>query len=171
MIVYVTDMGHFLEDGRLPLDIPAPAWRFAAYLGAVIEAATAHAFGEVVSTPLHCRRKPGHRPCPGRLQVRHQDAPAEIAWRCPKCGEEGVISGSAGTPWDLSPSRTPRLDDHLVLLTEAEYRTIGKVKIPDRDALRLVADAWLNEVGVWLLRSATPPTRTAIRRSGTESAT
>jgi hypothetical protein len=83
--------------------------------------------------------------------VRRQDVPAEIAWRCPGCGEEGVISNWPGTPWDLSPSRMSRPDDRAILLTESEYQTLRNVQILDRDAQRLVAGAWLNEVRVHLV--------------------
>ena len=83
--------------------------------------------------------------------MRRQDVPAEIAWRCQRCGEEGVISNWPGTPWDLSPSRTPRPDDRVILLTESEYQTLCNVKILDRDAQRLVAGAWMNEIGVHLV--------------------
>src|SRR5207244_2873757 len=48
----------------------APAKRFAAYLGGVVSAATAHLPGEVIATDLACHRRAGHKPCPGWLLVR-----------------------------------------------------------------------------------------------------
>src|SRR5215471_16042054 len=111
-------MGHYLNDGLLALDLPAPAWRFAAYLGAVVQAATIQPAGRLLATPLPCRRRPGRRPCPGRLQARRLEVPAEIVWHCPACAEEGVIRGWKATLWDFSPVRTSRPEDVEVLLSE-----------------------------------------------------
>jgi hypothetical protein len=148
--VYVTDMGHYLHEGRLPLDIPAPAWRFAAYLGALVQAASLQPAGQLLATPLPCRRRPGRRHCPGRLQVRRLDVPPEIVWGCPACGEEGVISGWKGTPWDFSPPRTPGPEDVEVVLAEPEYRMLRDIEVLDRDAYRVIAGARLTGDGVLL---------------------
>src|SRR5690242_12938633 len=122
-------MGHYLDEGRLPLDIPGPARRFAAYLGALVQAASLQPAGHLLATPLPCRRRPGRRVCPGRLQVRRLDVPAEIVWGCPACAEEGVISGWKGTPWDYSPARTPGPEDVEVLLSEPEYRMLRDIEV------------------------------------------
>jgi hypothetical protein len=62
-------------------------------IGGVVSAATAHPPGEAIATGLACHRRPGHKPCPGKLLVRRAEAPAQIEWACPACSEEGVISG------------------------------------------------------------------------------
>lgn len=85
----------------------ASARRFAAYLGGVVSAATAEPPGQAIATPISCRRRPGHKPCPGRLEVYRGVHPADIEWRCPACGDDGVISNWQGSRWDRSAPPFP----------------------------------------------------------------
>jgi hypothetical protein len=152
--VDIIDIGHYLEAGRVPQDVPAPAWRFAAYLGALIEAATVNPAGETVATPLPCRRRPGRRPCPGRMQVRRLEVPAHIEWTCPSCAEGGVIHGWAGTLWDLSPVPTSGHAEVRILLDEDAYRALRGVRVLDREAQRVIATARLTDRGVLIAAPA-----------------
>ena len=93
----VSDLNHFLD---LPDDVPGPARRLAGQLGDLVRAASAGDAGMPWQTALACRRRPGRRPCPGRVVVaRPPDGP--IRWQCPVCGDAGVISNWAGSPFDL----------------------------------------------------------------------
>jgi len=134
-MMYVTDMRHFagLDDMVGPQF--GPAKRFATYLGGVVSAATAHLPGEAIATALACHRRPGRKPCPGRLLVRRAEAPARIEWACPACGEEGVISGWEGSPWDLSPALTTDGDEGVALLSSDQYRRLLGLRLLDTESL------------------------------------
>jgi len=85
----VTDLHHFLD---LSEDAPGPARRLAHHLGNIVRAATAGAAGARWVTALHCRRRPAHRPCRGRISVVRREPPAPIQWCCSVCDDEGVVS-------------------------------------------------------------------------------
>ena len=53
-----------------------------------------------------CRRRPGHRPCPGLIAVLRTEIPPSVEWRCVSCGDEGAISGWERSPFDLRPGST-----------------------------------------------------------------
>lgn len=51
------------------------------------------------------RRLGGHRRCTGLIQsfpavAENDDEEAPIVWRCPVCGDEGLISGWQNSLWD-----------------------------------------------------------------------
>src|SRR5205823_12382151 len=137
-MMYVTDMRHFAGMDELVGPQFAPAKRFAAYLGGVVSAATAHLPGEVIATGLACHRRPGHKPCPGKLLARRAETPAQIEWACPACSEEGVISGWEGSPWDLSPALATDDDERVALLSVDQYRRLLRLRLLDTDSLRVV---------------------------------
>ena len=99
--VYVTDLRHFLD---LPETAPGPARSLADHLSSVVRAATAGDPGVPWVSALPCRRRPGRRACPGFIEVLRTDIPASIHWQCVSCGDEGVISGWEGSPFDLRTS-------------------------------------------------------------------
>ncbi len=96
----VTDINHLLD---LADDAPAAATRLAEFLGDVVRAGSAGDVGAGWTTALPCRRRPGNRPCAGRLVVRRVEQEADIGWRCSACGDDGVITHWAGSPFDLRP--------------------------------------------------------------------
>jgi hypothetical protein len=147
-MMYVTDMRHFAGLDEMVGPQFGPAKRSAAYLGGVVSAATAHLPGEAIATALACHRRPGRKPCPGRLLVRRAEAPARIEWACPACGEEGVISGWEGSPWDLSPALTTDGDERVALLSSDQYRRLLGLRLLDTDSLRVVYAARLTGAGV-----------------------
>lgn len=99
----VTDLHHFLdEDGNLP-DLPGPALNLALHLGAIVAWMTAVvAEEEVEVTNVVCRRRPRRRRCLGQIVARFHPPDDRIEWACPVCGENGIIDGWVGTPWDRS---------------------------------------------------------------------
>lgn len=97
---WVTDMTHFLDErGRLA-DMPAPARSLARHLGAIVTAVTSRRPGLLRITDVHCRRRPGRRPCPGRIGGVVEVGSGDLSWRCPACGAGGLIHHWAGTTWD-----------------------------------------------------------------------
>lgn len=99
----VSDLNHFLD---LPDDVPGPARRLAEHFGDIVRAATAgDGAGDAWTSALPCRRRPGRRPCPGRIILVRRESPAPIAWQCSVCADEGVISNWADSPYDLRRRR------------------------------------------------------------------
>lgn len=152
---HVTDFSHLVGAIGAP-EAPAPARRLALYLAAVVEAGTAASTGEVIATPLPCRRRPARRPCPGRLVVRRLDIPSRIDWRCPSCGDAGEVTGWEGSFWDFTSKRFATYDDEEAevvrcILPEDEYRILKEhVLTSDWSLDRLVASARLGSRGVIL---------------------
>ena len=65
---YVTDARHFLdENGLIPDNIPGPAKKLILFLGQIMEEASLKPPAENIETTLKCRRKPGRKPCPGKI--------------------------------------------------------------------------------------------------------
>lgn len=100
----VTDLRHFLD---LPADTPGPARRLAGQLSNLVRAATAVDAGVAWETALTCRRRPGNKPCSGRMVVLRAEPPVPIRWQCSGCGDEGVISNWADSPFDLRRAGSP----------------------------------------------------------------
>lgn len=95
---WVTDLHHFVgPDG----DIASFAGRgIARYLCQIVSAVTDQASEGLRDTSVPCRRRPGHKPCPGRVQAGFDGASGRIRWFCPICGDNGWISGWQGSRWD-----------------------------------------------------------------------
>ena len=100
-MTWVTDLSHFVDaqTGELPTNVPGPARRLMEHQTRIVAAATTtddhdHARGQV-----NCRRRPGHRACGGIIEHRVW-TDERITWRCPRCGDNGVISNWQSTAWD-----------------------------------------------------------------------
>jgi hypothetical protein len=104
--MYVTHLPHFLNDqGDLPPGLPGPAQRLAAFFCEIVRAVTTEDPDEEdVIMPVCCRRRPGHVPCKQPLLGGYDlDDPRMIYWHCPRCGDDGVITGWEHTRWDARP--------------------------------------------------------------------
>ncbi len=105
---YVTDLRHYLDDdGNLP-DMHPRALSLALHQGAIVEWMTmALPNDETEVTNVYCRRRPRRRRCLGQIHARFHPVTDAIHWRCPHCGDNGIIDGWAGTRWDRGPSLLP----------------------------------------------------------------
>jgi ribosomal protein S27AE len=102
-MAWVTDLTHFLDEtGALPDGLPRPARRLAVYLASIVEAATAVQRPGGQTVAIQCRRRPGHRRCPGVISYRIL-SDTRVNWACPRCGDNGFIANWQGTAWDRSP--------------------------------------------------------------------
>jgi hypothetical protein len=97
---WITDLTHFLEDGRLPRELPGPALRLAEYLGEIVAAVTSVEPDDPLG--VRCRRRPGRRPCSGEIEGYIDPRFNAIRWACLVCGDNGLISNWENTMWDLS---------------------------------------------------------------------
>lgn len=132
----VTDLAHFDPMG----DMPIAARRLGRYLHDIVRAATAGDVGVEWTSVLACRRKPGRKPCPGRLVVGRAEPLAEIRWRCDTCHDEGVISNWQNSLADLRRSRPAPTDQQLrEVVFPAQFAAVLRdLLILDIDAERAV---------------------------------
>ena len=101
-MTWVTDLSHFIDaqTGHLPTNVPGPARRLMEHQTRIVAAATTAADrDDCARDQIKCRRRPGHRACPGVIEHRVW-ADQRITWRCPSCGDNGVISNWQSTAWD-----------------------------------------------------------------------
>ena len=99
---WISDIRHFLDaDGRIPDDLPGPAFRIANYFGSIVKAVTSREEIQTNNTGIKCRRRPGRKSCPGEvLALIDEKNNLVINWQCPMCNDNGIISGWQGTFWD-----------------------------------------------------------------------
>ena len=152
--VYVVDLTHFLDpQGELS---PGPPGRFGAFFADIVAVASARQAGTADATPLHCRRRPGHVPCPGRLWALRREH-GLIEWRCPACDDQGTISGWEGTRWDmralLPESWGPAAD---VPLDDADYRAALDALRGEGQAEAVLRAAVPREDGAVVVRADAP---------------
>lgn len=98
---WITDIRHFLnEKGKIPSDMPPHARTLALHFGRIIESASERQDGaHPIQTDIPCRRRPGNRKCGGFIMTGIGEE-ERIEWRCPSCGDNGMISGWQETAWD-----------------------------------------------------------------------
>ena len=147
--MFVSDIRHFLD---MPGDAPGPARRMAEHLTLLVRAASAGEGGQAWVTALPCRRRPGRRPCTGHLAVFRSDVPPSIEWRCTGCGDEGVISGWEGSPFDLRlrrPTLVAAPTVHVTVPPEVAA-TLRTVLLLDTPSERLLFRARHADEGVLL---------------------
>ena len=97
---WVTDMRHYLDEGGNPVAARGPAMNLALFLGAIVGWVTSRGPKRSPRTNIPCRRSPGRVRCGGEIVADFEDEPGTIWWRCPECGDNGVIHGWEGTRWD-----------------------------------------------------------------------
>ena len=94
---YVSDISHYLNDiGLLKPDMPTPINRMAEFLLAIVEAVTPKIPTLGYNSGVRCRK----RGCKGSIQASLHTLDGKIAWCCPICEQNGVISHWQGTKWD-----------------------------------------------------------------------
>jgi hypothetical protein len=134
----------------------AEARREATFYGSIVSAATAWPFvGTQWHSALPCRRRPQAAACEGRLAVVHTEVPPEVRWRCPVCGDAGMIRAFAGSSWDLGSTETPtdlepaRVDVPMAPADLAVLRSLDGLGTPDRRTVMTALDRGPEEVVVW----------------------
>jgi len=125
----------------------------------IVKSATAHpGRGQWVHSAIPCRRRPNRRPCSGHVHYLCTDLPDQIRWRCPECGDGGVMSHWRKSPLDLSyPTSYAQTDDPWleIFVDPKEYRALVKIEVFDEDTERVVYGAEMEEGRVRLFGSET----------------
>ena len=102
---WITDMSHFDVPDEEAHKLPRPAVLLATYLASIVEGTVGRPT-LTGPTGVRCRRRPGRRRCPSVILSELSPNGDQLQWRCPTCGDNGLISNWAGTRWD--PARTAR---------------------------------------------------------------
>jgi hypothetical protein len=107
-------------------DPAGPASRFCEFLAEVVSSATAGHMGGWKHSAVRCRKRPGRRPCTGRILVLQRDT-GEINWQCPVCRIQGTIRGWQEGWSDLSEFAPERkLPGFEIRLAERQYDDLKK---------------------------------------------
>lgn len=97
--VWISNLEHYLDsDGEL-VERHRKAFLFGKFLASIVQARTGMCDWGDSNIDIKCRRRPGRKPCPGKLEALF-DPNFIIIWRCPVCDDRGVIDGWHGTKWD-----------------------------------------------------------------------
>lgn len=109
------------------LDLADP--RQARYAGWLLCAASVRTPGREAQTAITCRKRPSRKPCRGHVRVLLTEVPELLHWRCPSCGDEGVLEGWRGNIWDLRGWVEEKEESGRVELsiTAEEYETVRSV--------------------------------------------
>jgi hypothetical protein len=96
---WVVDLRHYLTPaGTLAPELRGQGRRLAEYWAEIV--AQASNFDEPITA--RCRRRAAHRLCSGTLDIDFDEDSSGIIWRCPVCGDNGIIRGWQGSIWDNS---------------------------------------------------------------------
>jgi hypothetical protein len=95
---WIVDLRHYLTAAGAMAELSPRGRILAEYFASIVVDATAN-----IDDPptVHCRRRPGHRPCTGIvMSYPSNDENDTIYWHCPVCHDNGMISGWQDTLWD-----------------------------------------------------------------------
>lgn len=126
---WITDLRDLADSSGLL--VTGRAGKLASYLARLVEAGSVRPEGAWAASATRCRRSPGRRRCRGHIRVRRSDASATVEWKCPACGDRGLISGWAGSPWDLRAAQHARHGDPSleVSLSGEEYALLCSLDV------------------------------------------
>ena len=99
---WVVDLRHYLDErtGDIPDSLPGPALSVALFFGSIVAWVTDHLPEAEWHTNVSCRRSPGRRRCLGEIFAELDGGTGQIVWRCPRCGDNGLIHGWEDTVWN-----------------------------------------------------------------------
>ena len=105
-----SDLSAFFDEetGYLPEAIPERMRSLAVCFGAIVGWVTDRLPEGDWLTNVPCGRSPGRQRCRGEIVAELDRPSGHIAWRCPICGDSGVIHGWEDTLWIVSTVRTQR---------------------------------------------------------------
>jgi hypothetical protein len=101
----VTELRHYLDVHGELAPMPLPALNLALFQGAIVAWMTSRSSSGSERTNVHCRHAQRGEGCLEEIVAVLEEEDQAIAWRCPGCGDDGIIRGWEGTSWDR---REPR---------------------------------------------------------------
>jgi len=99
---WYTNAAHFLSEQGGFNDMPGPAVSLAIFLRSVVGWVTMRNSHTPERTNITCRRSPRRKRCLAEIEACLLPDSGEIEYFCPECGDNGVIRGWKGSPWDRS---------------------------------------------------------------------
>jgi hypothetical protein len=103
--MWVINIQHWLDETKTGPGLPQLRLKVEK-LGEIISYATAIEAGLSFAVQPLCWRKPKRKHCLGELEISLNPDTEQIHWLCPKCGDEGVVTGWRGLIWDMSDSKS-----------------------------------------------------------------
>ena len=97
---WITDMRHFIDESGGLAPMSGPVLELAVFQGAIVSWASSLAAQHSLRTNVPCRRRPRGRRCATEIEAGIEQDGQYIAWRCPRCGDNGRIHGWQDTRWD-----------------------------------------------------------------------
>jgi hypothetical protein len=137
---WVVNIRHCLTEEGYPA--PGVSGKHAMYYGRMVQAASVHEVNEPFISAIDCDRRPGHKPCKGKIgMVLHDDG--VIQWLCDCCEFNGLLSGWQGTMWDLSHTKKPtqRENNRILDVSEEEYKALRDIITSSQEVDALIAGA------------------------------
>lgn len=98
--MWVIDIRHWLNESQSGAAAPQLEKKVEKLKEIIVFATSVESSIPVQSFPK-CNRRPGRKPCQGRLDV-HMTEDDEIHWFCPVCGDEGIIHGWKDLFWNIT---------------------------------------------------------------------
>ncbi|RLB01866.1 MAG: hypothetical protein DRG83_09450 [Deltaproteobacteria bacterium] len=99
--MWIIDIRHWLDETQSEPATPQLRSKVKK-LGEIISYATSKAAGRQVGSRPKCWRRPKKKPCKGTLHIVLDTSKKQIYWKCPVCGDEGVVYGWEGLIWDMT---------------------------------------------------------------------
>src|SRR5512135_1500089 len=106
---WFTDARDFLDEQGGFNTMSGPAISIAVFLRSIVGWVTMRNARALERTNITCHRKPARRRCIGEIEACIHPDTGDIEYYCPECGNNGVIRGWEGTPWDRSSLQDPQI--------------------------------------------------------------
>lgn len=111
----------------------------AQHLGSLVKAGSSAEPGLSWVSGIGCIRRPGRKPCPGRICIHRSELRPEIRWECIVCGDDGRISGWEGSSADLRSGSVPSAEEGTSAVIPYEIaKVLRSITYPDSDVERMV---------------------------------
>ena len=98
--MWVIDIRHWLNESQDGPAVPQLKKKVEKLEEIIVFATSVESLVPVSHYPK-CDKRPGRKPCKGRLDVK-MVSDDEIYWLCPVCGDEGVVSGWTDLFWNVT---------------------------------------------------------------------
>lgn len=89
---WIVNLRHYLnQDGTIGIK-SGSGRRLAGHFAAIVQETSGDIEAEGRFPRVRCRRRPGRKPCVGKIESYIDPEDDAIVWRCPVCGDNGAIA-------------------------------------------------------------------------------